>query len=577
MSIREFNKGASPATPNWERAAGEELMTKETFTNLFDPLGIGQASTAVWQAMLSDPEHLLRSQQQVARGWLDMLAGSDEPPKDDASAEKPADKRFAHPAWEENPGLRALKDAYLLATDAVLSSIENTPGADPKTIRRAKFFAKQFADAMSPSNFAFFNPLVIEETLRTGGQNLAKGMENLLEDVRENAGRPALVNKKAFQVGKNVAVTPGRIVHRSELCELIQYEPSTETVYETPVLIVPPWINKYYVLDLQPENSLIKALVDQGFTTFVISWRNPDASTRDLTMRDYLMHGPLECARICAEIAESKSCNAVGYCIGGTLLAMLLAYLAKRRESVVESSTFLASLIDFEDAGEIEAFLGEDALAYIEKKMDERGYLDAREMSDSFNMLRSNDLIWSVAVNRYLLGKDAPAFDLLYWNSDSTRMPAAMHSYYLRNMYIENNLVRPNVLEIDGTPLDLGDIRNDIYCVATIEDHIAPWKSVYKLTQLAAGPTAFRLGASGHIAGIINPPRKQKGSWWSATECPPDPDAWLAAAVKHDGSWWPDWFAWLGERSRSKRSALKPGSKQYPAQEKAPGTYVLVA
>ncbi|MBV8727444.1 MAG: class I poly(R)-hydroxyalkanoic acid synthase, partial [Candidatus Eremiobacteraeota bacterium] len=427
-------------------------MTKDSFTNLFDPLGIGQASAAVWQAMLSDPEHLLRSQQQLARGWLKMLNAGTDGAEEPDSSKAPTDKRFAHPAWGENPGLRALKDAYLIATDAVLSSIENTPGADPKTVRRAKFFAKQFADAMSPSNFAFFNPLVIEETLRTGGQNLAKGMQNLIDDIRENAGRPALVDKKAFRVGKNVAVTAGRVVHRNQLCELIQYEATTPTVHQTPVLIVPPWINKYYVLDLQPDNSVIKALVDQGFTTFVISWRNPDAEMRDMTMHDYLLHGPLECSRVATEITKADSCNAVGYCIGGTLLAMLLAYLAKRGEPIVGAATFLASLIDFADAGEIEAFLGEDALAYIEKKMGERGYLDAREMSDSFNMLRANDLIWSVAVNRYLLGKDAPAFDLLYWNSDSTRMPAAMHTYYLRNMYIENNLVKPNALEIDGTP-----------------------------------------------------------------------------------------------------------------------------
>lgn len=554
------------------------MTAKQNFTSLFDPLGIGQASAAVWQAMLSDPEHLLRSQQQLARTWLEMLeagaTGQSEKLPDEARP-RGGDKRFAHPAWEENPGLRALKQAYLIATDAVLSTIENTPGADPKTIRRAKFFAKQFADAMSPTNFAFFNPLVIEETLRSGGENLAKGMQNLIEDIQENGGRPALVNKKAFRVGHNVGATSGRVVYRNDLCELIQYKATTPTVYETPVLIVPPWINKYYVLDLQPENSFIKSLIDQGFTAFVISWRNPDAEMRDVTMRDYLLRGALECSGIAAQICRSSTANAVGYCIGGTLTAMLLAYLAKRHESGIGCATFLASLIDFEEAGEIEAFLGEDALAYLEKKMGERGYLDSREMSDSFNMLRSNDLIWSVAVNRYLLGKDAPAFDLLYWNSDSTRMPAAMHAYYLRNMYLENNLVRPNVLEIDGTKLDLHDVRNDIYCVATLEDHIAPWKSVYKLTQLVGGNIAFRLGASGHIAGIINPPRKKKGSWWSASDNSPDPDQWLASARKNDGSWWPDWFAWLAQRSGKRVAAREPGSESYPPGEAAPGTYVL--
>jgi len=556
------------------------MTPKQTFTSLFDPLGISQASAAVWQAMLSDPEHLLRSQQQLARTWLDTLeAGATGKPDTLPEEAKPqrGDKRFAHPAWEENLGLRALKQAYLVATDAVLSSIENTPGADPKTIRRAKFFAKQFADAMSPTNFAFFNPLVIEETLRTGGENLAKGMQNLIEDIHENGGRPALVNKKAFQVGKNVAVSPGRIVFRNDLCELIQYSPATQTVYQIPVLIIPPWINKYYVLDLQPENSLIKGLIDQGFTTFVISWRNPDARMRDITMRDYLVRGPLECSRIAAKICRAEAVNAIGYCIGGTLTAMLLAYLAKRKEPTIGCATFLASLIDFSDAGEIEAFLGEDALAHIEKKMGERGYLDARDMSDSFNMLRSNDLIWSVAVNRYLLGKEAPAFDLLYWNSDSTRMPAAMHAYYLRNMYLENNLVRANALEIDGTKLDLGEVRNDIYCVATLEDHIAPWKSVYRLTQLVAGEIAFRLGASGHIAGIINPPAKKKGSWWAAVGNPADPEAWLRAARKHEGSWWPDWYAWLAQRSGERVAAREPGSKKYPAGEPAPGAYVLAS
>ena len=548
-------------------------MTKEPFTNLFDPLGIGPASAAIWQAMLSDPEGVLRSQEQLARGWLALLSGA--PRSDESEDRKPADKRFAHPAWEENPGLRAVKDAYLLATDAIISSIENTAVADPKTIRRARFFARQFADAMSPSNFAFFNPLVIEETLKTGGQNLAKGFVNLIEDLQQNGGRPALVDKKAFAVGKNIAMSAGAVVYRNDLCELIQYTATTPTVHMTPALIVPPWINKYYVLDLQPQNSFIKALVDQGYTTFVISWRNPNAQMRDLTMRDYLLRGALECARVAAGVSGTAQCNAIGYCIGGTLLAMLLAYLAKRKDPIIGAATFLASLIDFSEAGEIDAFLGEDALAYIEKKMEERGYLEGREMSDTFSMLRSNDLIWSVAVNRYLLGKDAPAFDLLYWNSDSTRMPAAMHSYYLRNMYIENNLVRPNTLEIEGTKLDLGEIRNDIYCVATVEDHIAPWKSVYRLTQLAGGASAFRLGASGHIAGIINAPAKKKGSWWSAPASAPDPEGWLSSASKHEGSWWPDWFVWLSERSGGRVPARDLGSPQYPPQEPAPGSYVL--
>jgi polyhydroxyalkanoate synthase len=548
-------------------------------TQLLDPLGIGKTSAQMWQAMLSDPEHLLRSQQQLANAWIDLLqtstkraAGEVVP---DVAVPEKGDKRFAHPSWDQNPALSAMKQAYLIATNTVLSTIQETPGADPKTVRRARFFAKQFADAMSPTNFAFFNPLVIEETLRTGGLNLAKGMKNLIEDIQENDGRVALVDKKAFEVGKNVGVSNGRVVYRSDLVELIQYNPTTAKVYEKPVLIVPPWINKFYILDLQPENSFIKGLVDQGYTTFVISWRNPDGSMRDTTMEDYLKAGPLECSRVAAEICGTEDINVVAYCIGGTLMAMTLAYLAKKHDKRINAATFLASLIDFDEVGEIDAFLGEDALAYIEKKMGERGYLDASQMGDSFNMLRSNDLIWSVAVNRYLLGKDAPAFDLLYWNSDSTRMPEAMHGYYLRNMYIHNNLVKPDVLEVDGEKIDLGKIENDAYFVATMEDHIAPWKSVYRGMQCFGGNVRYRIGHSGHIAGIVNPPAKNKGSWWENDENPESPDAWLESAKKHDGSWWTDWYAWLAARSGKKVPKREPGSEAYPPKEDAPGTYVM--
>ncbi|MBV8246576.1 MAG: class I poly(R)-hydroxyalkanoic acid synthase [Candidatus Eremiobacteraeota bacterium] len=546
--------------------------------DLLDPLGIGKTTAAVWQAMLSDPEHLVRSQQRLATAWVDLLQnvsqrafGDDVKPL--AKPEK-GDKRFEDPRWNEIPALDALKQAYLIATDAVLNSISETSGLEPTTVKRARFFAKRFADAMSPTNFAFFNPLVIEETLRTGGENLAKGMRNLLADMEENGGRPALVDKSAFTVGGNVGISPGNVVYRNALCELIQYAPSTEKVYAKPVVIIPPWINKFYILDLQPNNSFVRGLVDNGYTTFMISWRNPDASMRETTMRDYLMQA-IACARIAAEICGTADVNLTAYCIGGTLAAMALAYLAKKGERVFDGATFLASLIDFKDAGEIDAFLSEDALAYIEKKMGERGYLEGAEMSDTFNMLRDNDLIWSVAVNRYLLGKDAPAFDLLYWNRDSTRMPEAMHRYYLRNMYVENNLVKPDVLEVDGVGIDLHRIENDTYVVATLEDHIAPWRSVYRAGELFGGDVQFRLGHSGHIAGIVNPPEKKKGSWLSAPFDPQGPEAWLKSAQKHEGSWWPDWYAWLAKRSGAWVDARTPGTEKYPAQEAAPGTYVL--
>ncbi len=553
-------------------------MKNEELMRMFDPFGIASASTDVWRAMVADPEHLLRSQQKLTNAWIGLMEqsaarASGEPAPEVIVPEK-GDKRFTHPMWTENPALSALKQAYLIASQTVISSIGETQGLDCKTVRRAKFFARQFADAMSPSNFAFFNPAVIEETMRTGGQNLVNGMQNLLQDLTENEGRVALVDKSAFQIGRNLALSAGKVVYRNELAELIQYAPSTKTAYAFPVVIVPPWINKYYILDLQPENSFIRNLVDSGHTTFVISWRNPDATMAKTSMEDYLQKGPLQCARVAAEIAGMPAVNLVAYCIGGTLGAMLLAYLAARKDPLVKSATFLASLIDFEDAGEIDAFLGDDALAHLEHKMSERGYLQGAEMGDTFNMLRSNDLIWSVAVNRYLLGKDAPAFDLLYWNSDSTRMPHAMHSYYLRNMYVENNLVKPDALRVLDTPIDLRRVRNDVYCVATLEDHIAPWRSVYKTTHLFSGSVDFRLGHSGHIAGIVNPPSKKKGHWWSAASNPPSPDEWLASAHQHEGSWWPDWNAWLAQRSGTMVKARKPGDKQYPPLEDAPGSYV---
>ncbi|MGH7757142.1 MAG: PHA/PHB synthase family protein, partial [Vulcanimicrobiaceae bacterium] len=438
-----------------------------------------------------------------------------------------------------------MKQGYLLASKAMLDAIDQAPDVDAETKRRVRFFAKQFCDAMSPTNFAAFNPAVIEETLRSSGSNLQRGLHNLLEDARDNAGRPALVDKAAFEVGVNVAQSKGSVVFRNELIELIQYDPTTVQVHERPLVIVPPWINKFYILDLQPANSFIKYAADSGFTTFVVSWRNPDASLAHLDMADYMERGALTAARVAAQIVGSSTVNLIGYCIGGTLTAMLLAYLARTKQRLVKAVTFFAAMTDFANPGDLGAFISEESVGYIESLMKEKGYLDGSQMADTFNMLRANDLIWNVAVNRYLLGKDAPAFDLLFWNSDATRLPRAMHSYYLRNMYLENKLAKADALKVHGVGIDLGRIRNDVYCVATADDHIAPWRSVYRMTQSFGGKTEFRLGHSGHIAGIINPPAGKKGSWWSAPSNPPDADAWRTGAVEHAGSWWPDWSDWL--------------------------------
>jgi polyhydroxyalkanoate synthase len=548
--------------------------------NPLDPLGIGTAAIGVWQALATRPDAFLETQLKLANAWMSVATRSIAPPggeKKSAAVVEPAknDARWKHPAWNENPTFEALKAGYLLASAAVLESVDRAEGVDEETKARVKFFAKQFCDAMSPTNFPFMNPAVIEETLKTGGRNLQKGAENVLDDLRDNAGRPSLVDKSAFRVGENVAASKGDVVFRNELIELIQYAPTTETVHARPLLIVPPWINKFYILDLQPANSLIKYATDAGISTFVVSWRNPDASLGYLGFEDYLRLGPLAAANAVRAIARSADVNQIGYCIGGTLTAMELAYLAKTDRSLVNAVTFFAALTDFTDAGEIKNFLAPEALASIDEKLERGGVLAASDMADTFNMLRSNDLIWNVAVNRYFLGKDAPAFDLLYWNSDATRLPAKMHRYYLSNMYVRNALAKGE-LSYEGVALDLGSIGNDVYAVASVDDHIAPWRSVYKITQSFGGDTRFRLGHSGHIAGIINSPASNKGNYWANDANPADPGAWFAAAEKRPGSWWPDWIAWLTERSGERVPApTSAGNDDYPSLAAAPGTYVL--
>jgi polyhydroxyalkanoate synthase len=546
----------------------------------FDPLGINKAALEVWQAMMANPAALLETQAGLASAWMNVttrtlgqIAGGAKSPA--AIEAAPNDNRWKHPAWSENPLFDSLKQGYLLATQAILEGIDRAPDIDAATKTRVKYFAKQFCDAMSPTNFAFFNPAVIEETLKTGGKNLQKGAQNALDDLRDNDGRPALVNKSAFAVGKNVATSAGDVVYRNDLIELIQYAPTTETVYARPLVIVPPWINKFYILDLQPANSLIKYATDNGIQTFVVSWRNPNESHAHLDFEDYMELGPIAAAHAARSIVGSPDINQIGYCIGGTLTSMELAYLSQIDPTLVNAVTFFAAMTDFSEAGEIVNFLGPEAIASIERKMAQKGVLAANEMADTFSMLRANDLIWNVAVNRYLLGKDAPAFDLLYWNSDATRMPAAMHTYYLNNMYRRNALARGQLV-VRGVPIDLRNVRNDVFSVASIDDHIAPWRSVYKMTQLFSGDVRFRLGHSGHIAGIVNPPTSGKGNYWENDTNPGSADEWLAGARKQAGSWWPDWLNWLTARSGERVAAPATlGNDAHPPLVAAPGTYVL--
>jgi polyhydroxyalkanoate synthase len=393
-----------------------------------------------------------------------------------------------------------------------------------------------------------------------------------MRDIQD--GQIKMTDSEAFAPGRNLALTPGQVIYRNKLMELNQYTPTTEKVYSIPLLFIPPWINKYYILDMQPKNSLIKFLVDAGFTVFVISWKNPDATMEEIGFEDYLTLGPLAAFETMKEITGSSKVNPVGYCIGGTLLSMTLPYLAAKKDKTVNAATFLVSLQDFTEVGDTSVFIDEPQVSYIEGQMAERGYLDSSSMSKMFNMLRANDLIWSNVVNNYLLGKEPPAFDLLYWNADGTRMTRAAHSFYLRNTYLENNLIKPNKIVLKDVPIDLGKIHQDIYAVGTEQDHIVPWKSAWRITQLADGKVRFILGGSGHIAGVINPPNKGRG-YWVNDKPVKNAEQWLESAEQHTGSWWADWLEWLKPRSGEQVAPPPLGGETHPPITPAPGTYVL--
>jgi polyhydroxyalkanoate synthase len=418
----------------------------------------------------------------------------------------------------------------------------------------------------------FTNPQVIHETIQSGGQNLVRGMEHFMRDMQ--VGQLKMTDTDAFAPGRNLAVTPGQVIYRNKLIELIQYAPSTELVYAIPLLIIPPWINKYYVLDMQPHNSLVKFLVEQGYTVFVVSWKNPDASMEETTFEDYLTLGVLAALEVVKEICGSAQVNVVGYCIGGTLLAMALSYLAAREDHSVNAATFLVTLLDFSEVGDTCVFMDEPQIEYVEGQMMLRGYLDSRSMATMFNLLRANDLIWSNVVNNYLMGKEPPAFDLLYWNNDGTRMARAAHSFYLRNTYLENNLIKPNKIVLKGVPIDLRRIHQQIYAVGTQQDHIVPWQSAWQISRLVGGPVRFVLAGSGHIAGVISPPGKERG-YRTNDKRAESVEQWLEGAEQHQGSWWTDWVAWLSSRSGERVPARSTGCATHQPIMPAPGSYVL--
>ena len=557
-----------------------ERQTENGSASNLDPLNIGGAFFEMTARLMSDPAKLVQAQINLWQDYMNlwqsttrrMLGDAVEPT---AEPER-GDRRFLDPAWDENQLFDFIKQSYLLTARWLQSTVQDVDGMDEKTAKKVDFYTRQLVDAMAPSNFVVTNPEVLRATLESGGENLVKGLKNLLDDLDRGKGRLSIkmTDYEAFEVGKNIAVTPGKVVFQTDLMQLIQYEPTTDKAHKRPLLIIPPWINKYYILDLREKNSFIKWAVGQGLTVFVISWVNPDAKLAQKTFDDYMLEGPLAALGAIERATGEKDANVIGYCLGGTLLACTLAYMTAKKEARIKSATFITTMTDFTEAGELGVFIDEEQLTALEEKMNERGYLEGADMSTTFNMLRANDLIWSFVVNNYLLGKDPFPFDLLYWNSDSTRMPAAMHSFYLRRMYQENLLVKPGGIEIDGVPIDLTTIKTPSFMLSTREDHIAPWKSTYAATQLFSGPVQFCLAASGHIAGVVNPPAGNKYSHWTNAKNPADPDDWVHGAEEHAGSWWPEWYNWVAKKSGAKTAARVPGDGKLKALEDAPGSYV---
>ncbi|MDY0883319.1 PHA/PHB synthase family protein [Dongia soli] len=589
------NKGTDPAA--WSEAMAKIAEQSQRLVSDFlsrnaddigaqaDPLNIGRAFLEMTSRLMADPQKLVEAQISLWQDYMNlwqntarrMMGGEAEP------VIKPAadDRRFKDAAWQDNQVFDYIKQSYLLTARWLQSTVHNVEGLDRRTAQKVDFYTRQFVDAMAPNNFAMTNPEVLRATAESGGENLVKGLQNLLEDLERGKGKLAIrmTDLEAFEIGRNIAVTPGKVVFQNGLMQLLQYEPVTEKVAKRPLLVIPPWINKYYILDLKPANSLIKWLVEQGHTVFVISWVNPDEKLAAKSFEDYMNEGPLAAIDAMEAITGESSANVIGYCLGGTLLACTLAYLtASKKQDRIASATFMTTMVDFAEAGELAVFVDEEQLASLEARMSQQGYLEGTAMANTFNMLRANDLIWSFVINNYLLGKEPFPFDLLYWNSDATRMPAAMHSFYLRNMYQENRLSKPGGLTLKGVPIDLTKIKTPAFILSTKEDHIAPWKSTYAATQLYRGPVKFVLASSGHIAGVVNPPAANKYNHWvnEAKTLPKKPDDWLAGAEIRPASWWPEWQKWVTTHSGGTVPARKPGNNKMKPIEDAPGSYVRV-
>ncbi|WP_192177659.1 PHA/PHB synthase family protein [Mesorhizobium amorphae] len=531
---------------------------------------------------LADPQRALEAQTRLFAGYMTVWANAiqrvspNAEAPDDAVKPERGDKRFQDPEWGRNAFFDFLKQAYLVTSRWAADLVEHAEGLDEHTRHKASFYVKQVSNAISPSNFILTNPELFRETVASNGENLVRGMKMLAEDIAAGKGDLKLrqADYSPFEIGKNVATTPGKVVGRSDVAEIIQYDPATETVLKRPLLICPPWINKYYILDLNPQKSFIRWAVEQGHTVFVISWINPDERHGTKSWEAYIREGLQYGLDMVEKATGERDVNAIGYCVGGTLLAAALALLAQEGDDRIKSATFFTTQVDFTHAGDLKVFVDEDQVAAVEKSMNEKGYLDGTKMATAFNMLRSGDLIWPYVVNNYMRGKDPLPFDLLYWNADSTRMAAANHSFYLRNCYLENNLSK-GTMELAGRTVSLADITIPVYNLASKEDHIAPALSVFLGSKYFGGSVEYVMAGSGHIAGVVNPPASMKYQYWTGGKPVGDFGQWFASAMEHPGSWWTHWQHWIETQDNTRVAARKPG-KHMKTLGDAPGTYVKV-
>jgi polyhydroxyalkanoate synthase len=559
-----------------------ERQVKKGVSIPADDFGIAQAFMDMMSNMLANPQQLAKTQMNLMWKyftlWQNSMMRFSGMQKAPVAAPVKGDKRFKDPDWEEHFLFDFIKQSYLITARHIQDSVGKVEGLPENSKKKVDFFTRQFIEALAPTNFAMTNPAVVREAVKTHGQNLIKGFNNLLRDIEEGDDQLhiKMTDPTAFKLGENVASTPGKVIFQNEMIQVLQFNPTTKDQYKRPLLIVPPWINKYYILDLKESNSFIKWATDQGHSVFVMSWVNPDEKLGGKEFEDYVAEGSLAALDVVCEQTGAKEVNTIGYCLGGTLLGSTMGYLAQKKDKRIASATFFVCLLDFSIPGELGVFLDEQQVSYLEKKMSERGYMEGSEMAGTFNMLRANDLIWSFVVNNYLMGKEPFPFDLLYWNSDSTRLPYKMHSYYLRNMYMKNLLRVPGGIEILGTPIDLSKVKTPCYFISTIEDHIAPWKGTYLGATALGGPIRFVLGGSGHIAGIINPPAANKYGYWTndVKELPETPEAWFDGSKQQPGSWWTDWQAWVTGLGSAQVPARDPVKGKFKVLEDAPGSYV---